>query len=631
LERGWVETGRPYESELADLPATLALVDRSPVPAELAELVVTLRSLPSTHVASGGALAVARFASTLCTELAGRVSTAMTAMAFCEARVTAGCTVLFSASVGHHDISAAAACAREHLRLPLFLVTLRDVDSLPAPLRGEWIRTVELRGAPPDGFLATNSVLLVAAWLAKAFAETHGQTPDAGPLQDLDTTLQPARPPAGSSLLVLHSYRTVAVALDLETRLQESGLRTVQTVDYRNFAHGRHVGLNLGADQTTVVALIDDSVQLLAEETLRILPPSIDRIELRARAPWPWSVPDLLLQSMHLVGGLARAHEVDPGRPEVSPYGRRLYHLPILASRPADEPAVIRKMRALGAPPEEQPLRTLVKVGLQRWREGIGKVPVRAVVLDFDGTCCSTHARHLGTDPRVRRELVRLLDEGLLVGLASGRGRSLHADLRGWIPEHLWDRVALGLYNGGLVLGLGESLAPPSAAVPGALRKVRQASDALGLSELVHIDERPYQVSMTVGPDISVDQCRLLLEGALAGEPNLSILASSHSVDVVPRSTTKMAVMDALDIGERDFLAVGDRGDREGNDFELLNAVRWSLSVDRVSAALDRCWNLSPPGRTGPSELEAILAALTRDAANDCFRLAPASIEACHG
>jgi len=271
-----------------------------------------------------------------------------------------------------------------------------------------------------------------------------------------------------------------------------------------------------------------------------------------------------------------------------------------------------------------------VKLALQRWREGISKAPVGAVVLDFDGTCCYTHARHLGTDPRVRRELVRLLDEGLLVGLASGRGRSLHADLRAWIPEHLWDRVALGLYNGGLVLGLGESLASPSAAVPDALRKVRQASDALGLSELVHIDERPYQVSMTVGPDISVDQCRLLLEGALVGEPSLSILASSHSVDVVHRATTKMAVMDALDVGERDFLAVGDRGDREGNDFELLNAVRWSLSVDRVSAALDRCWNLSPPGRTGPSELEAILAALTRDSESDCFRFAPASIEACH-
>jgi hypothetical protein len=35
---------------------------------------------------------------------------------------------------------------------------------------------------------------------------------------------------------VLHGYRTEAVALDLETRLQETGLRTVQAVDYRNFA-----------------------------------------------------------------------------------------------------------------------------------------------------------------------------------------------------------------------------------------------------------------------------------------------------------------------------------------------------------------------------------------------------------
>ena len=443
-------------------------------------------------------------------------------------------------------------------------------------------------------------------------------------------TKKKPRLPAGERLIVLHGYRTEAVALDLEARLQETGLRTVQVVDYRNFAHGRHVGLNLHARETTVVALIDDSVRSLAEETLQILPSSIDRNELRAHVPWPWSVPDLLMQSMHLVGALARAHKMDPGRPDVAQFGRRLYHLPILSSRRADEPAVIRKMRAIGAPPEEQPMRTLVKSALERWREDVSKVPLEAIVLDFDGTCCFTHARHLGTDPHVRRELVRLLDEGLLVGLASGRGRSLHEDLRGWIPEGLWERVALGLYNGGLVLNLGESLAPPSAVIPRSLRKVRLACDALGLGKLVHIDERPHQVSMTVGPGISVDECRLLVEAALAGESDLSILASSHSVDVIQRPTNKMAVMSALDIGENAVLAVGDRGDRDGNDFELLNAVAWSLSVDRVSAALDRCWNLSPAGRTGPSELSAILTALTRDPTDDCFRFAPLSVDACH-
>jgi len=253
-------------------------------------------------------------------------------MAFCEAGVTAGCTVLFSAAVGNHDISAAAACALEHLRLPLFLITLRDADSLPASLRGERIRTVELRGAPRDGFLATNSVLFMAAWLARAFAGK----PDTVPLQNLGETCAPSRLPAGERLIVLHGYRTEAVALDLEARLQETGLRTVQVVDYRNFAHGRHVGLNLHARETTVVALIDDSVQSLAEEALQILPSSIDRIELRAHVPWPWSVPDLLMQSMHLVGALARAHKMDPGRPDVAQFGRRLYHLPILSSQRAD-------------------------------------------------------------------------------------------------------------------------------------------------------------------------------------------------------------------------------------------------------------------------------------------------------
>jgi hypothetical protein len=73
---------------VVDVPATLALVDQLSPPEELANLVVTLRSHSSTHVGSGGALAVARFASTLCTEMAGRSSIAFTPMAFCETAVS---------------------------------------------------------------------------------------------------------------------------------------------------------------------------------------------------------------------------------------------------------------------------------------------------------------------------------------------------------------------------------------------------------------------------------------------------------------------------------------------------------------------------------------------------------------
>lgn len=42
-------------------------------------------------------------------------------------------------------------------------------------------------------------------------------------------------------------------------------------------------------------------------------------------------------------------------------------------------------------------------------------------------------------------------------------------------------------------------------------------------------------------------------------------------------------------------LRLGDSGDEEGNDYELLSKG-CSLSADRVSASLTSCWNLASPG-----------------------------------
>ena len=57
-------------------------------------------------------------------------------------------------------------------------------------------------------------------------------------------------------------------------------------------------------------------------------------------------------------------------------------------------------------------------------------------------------------------------------------------------------------------------------------------------------------------------------------------------------------------------IAIGDQGQPGGNDFELLAAIRSTLSVDRCSGDPTRCWNLDNRGERGPSLLVRYLRSL---------------------
>ena len=55
-------------------------------------------------------------------------------------------------------------------------------------------------------------------------------------------------------------------------------------------------------------------------------------------------------------------------------------------------------------------------------------------------------------------------------------------------------------------------------------------------------------------------------------------------------------------------LCIGDYGNVEGNDYELLT-TKYSLSVDRVSKNAECCWNIAPSGMKG---LDATIYYLSR-------------------
>src|ERR1019366_7543955 len=72
----------------------------------------------------------------------------------------------------------------------------------------------------------------------------------------------------------------------------------------------------------------------------------------------------------------------------------------------------------------------------------------RTGIFDYDGTLCSPAERFVGPGKGITAGLNRLLDAGLYIGIATGRGRSARRDLALRIHRHQWDRVFLAYYNG---------------------------------------------------------------------------------------------------------------------------------------------------------------------------------------
>ena len=288
---------------------------------------------------SGGTLAVAQTAAELHMRTSRRPALALPPMLFAQSpRLDDAAVVLFSARGRNPDAAVALATARSRGHDPVVVVTTKQAADLPEQITQHQPVIVTVP-SPKDGFLATGSVLAAIA----ALCRTAGMMlPEPNDLRWDAATDLGDRP----KLLVLFGGGSQPAATDLETRCSEIGLRSVQAVDYRSFAHGRHTGYWRHHTDTTIVAMIDPPSREVAEATLAALPPNAHIVETRSEHQWPGSLIELLVWSMTAPLSLA-AQGVDPAKPKVAPFGRALYHLPVkeALSEPRLSPAE-RKLAA---------------------------------------------------------------------------------------------------------------------------------------------------------------------------------------------------------------------------------------------------------------------------------------------
>ena len=149
--------------------------------------------------------------------------------------------------------------------------------------------------APPcgkDGFLAVNSLLAFAVLLARSYTATSGPSRASlpGSFKELVadgswTAPQDVDARCGKlwdreTLIVLHGPSTLTAAIDIESKLTEAALGSVQLADYRHFAHGRHHWIAKRKGSSAVLALVCDDDRWIAESMLGLLPSDVTVVRI---------------------------------------------------------------------------------------------------------------------------------------------------------------------------------------------------------------------------------------------------------------------------------------------------------------------------------------------------------------
>jgi hydroxymethylpyrimidine pyrophosphatase-like HAD family hydrolase len=628
---------KPYAAEMGRLAETFAWASDVDI-AALRRAVRTAGGMPLRAVGSGGSLTAAYALAQLHQYVTRQLGIVATPLDVAEPSAAPLANWLLSAGGSNVDILGSARRLANQEPRQLAILCGRSDSPLSDLARAHPF--VDLLLFPPpagkDGFLATNSLLgfvtvLVRAYLLELGREEEWEAvratieslldDEAAQIENWAATTEPLWP--RSTTIVLHDADSRIGAIDLESKFTEAAIGNLQIADYRNFAHGRHHWLAKRGDASAVLALYSPAGADLAERTLALLPTKIPIARLRLPESPMATMLASLIAALQITGWAGRARGLDPGRPGVPEFGRKLYHLPlprvsfqrVANLSPRHASAIYRKAGVSAA--------RLAEVGdLTRWREALelfhqqllGHV-FRAIALDYDGTLVDTRHRFDSLTPEITSQLIRLLGAGVKLAIATGRGASVRRELQAALPKSLWENVLIGYYNGAEIAALGEDSAPDGTDEPcdelAALALALRDQPELAVAAIQ--SDRRHQVTLEARQGLSESRLWDLSQEVLLmqGMRNVIVTRSSHSIDIVPEHVSKANVLTAIRgrIDDGALLAIGDRGRWPGNDYALLREP-FALSVDEISVDPSTCWNLGQPGQRGLQSTLEYLGAL---------------------
>ena len=622
--------GKPFKEELKKLSETIRWAEQQDVTRLAQFLFAENKQIPLVCIGSGGSLSACHYAVQLYQHRNGVLAQAMTPLQLMYAgyNIIRSSKLLFlSASGKNKDILSAIKYGVKYNETGMMSLTLRKnnpteelLEQYPKVQR--WCENIPTE---KDGFLATNSLLATFTLLCKAACASKYQV-SRFKLNDLQPETFNLNLSVIQNFIVMYGATGEPVAWDIESKLTEAALGSALLSDYRNFGHGRHHWFDKRGENSCIIALVTPVERELAYKTIGCLPKSVPVIYIETELDGPQASIDMLLKAFRFVNDLGEARGIDPGKPGVPGYGRLLYNLNyykltnrILPVEKTLDVAVLRKLGIAGR--ENVPLWMYYSESCQRFVRQLNRGRFTTVAFDYDGTLSASDRKSRFTNglcDEIRDALMPLLENGVQIVVATGRGKSGGEAFQESIDQKYWLQIKVGYYNGACLLTLGDE---------DELKKWKKQHFDSELKELEEelklrlpagcvgykFEERILQLSIEgemtqAESQLVYDTCReIILDKQMKG---IRVWRSSHSMDIVVyREVSKLRVIE----DPEHTLCIGDYGTVEGNDYEMLTS-KYSLSVDRVSKNTESCWNIAPSGMKG---LDATLYYISRMKANE--------------
>jgi len=610
--------GRPFEKELLNVESTLAWALDQKVE-DLKNTILANSDRPFYVVGSGGSFSACHYVADLL-QYHGFSAKAITPLYIHQNRVRIFNTNLIFISAGGRNTDILSSYESAISQDPNLAISISlKINSPLKKLSMNYSIGKHYEFDLPtgkDGFLATNSLIAFFTLMNEVISLDKGRentfSQIMNEIQLSYIRLFVKQNFRKKTFIVLYGSWGSSVAVDLESKFSEAALGNVLLSDYRNFGHGRHHWFDKQAKDSAIIMLITPAEEKLANRTIDILPKSIPHLKLLVDdATSNGSIP-LLIQSFYFVNEIGKRKNIDPGRPGVPPYGSKLYNLKykklLKSSRDLSSKEYLAISRKVQSPEllNEKEAR-LWNSGLKVFIGLLSTTKFGGIIFDYDGTLCSSENRYKGISSEISKAITKIVEKGFVIGVATGRGKSVREDFQNQIPQKYWNQVIIGYYNGSDIGMLSDSKIPDSTTEPHASLKLiaKKIKEHSLLKEKLEVELRPFQLTIKITNKIEWQYIRRIVAHILMSInlPDIQMLESSHSCDIVVKS--KASKLNILPLYKevaakfncsQELLCIGDRGQWPGNDFELLTH-KYSLSVDEVSPDIASCWNLADAGK----------------------------------
>jgi HAD superfamily hydrolase (TIGR01484 family) len=596
--------GKPFKSELLSIEEAYEWACNLDI-SELKLRVAQFEQDPLLIIGSGGSLSACHLASKL-HQSRGQIAKAITPLElFYSKSIVNKCSILFlSASGRNTDILTSfknAIIENPKSLNGITLSTNTPLNKLSLKLSVDSIIEFE-NPIGKDGFLATNSLIAFFVLLSRAYGYQFKKgacfvdTVFIDRLKNFENNIN-----KDFTFKVLYADWSLPVAIDIESKFSEAALGNVLMTDYRNFGHGRHNWLDKRSINTAIIALITPEDKDLAEKTLALIPSNIPILKIETENPdWLGSI-NLLVKAFYLADLMGRIQNIDPGRPGVPDYGSKLYHLNYykLLNKNYKKNDKVAIQKKLGHKSffslDDNEKNKWIKAS-QDYKKKINKQKFKSVIFDYDGTLCHAVDRYYGLKENMGQKINELLENNIIVGIATGRGKSVRIDLQKVINEKYWNKVIIGYYNGGEIGLLKDENIPAKIYDKNQLLESISSKLNEKYKDDIALKHKKNQLTIELKSNNTDEYISDIIKSIYIQNKNgIICVQSDHSIDVIIRpEVSKLNVLkliqNKIDMNGYQVLCFGDKGKFPGNDFELLSHP-YSLSVDEVSIDKHSCWN----------------------------------------